>query len=413
MWQVLSDELPSNLHGLCAGCLSDARASSSCEGTPSPAWTHFAGFADSGADSGPLGASGAASPALPCSPRRAASFELFGARASSPLGIPRAASASVSRFSLPAGLHPAPPPGAPLAPLGGGPASGPFAPFATSADASGFGLVGAAVLQGAGCGPGYAGLGPAPLASPFGSPPGAHFDVDAFAAAVLAVPGDDEEGGDECSTGWLPADPPHACLPGGASSSIDTPTALAGCGPLTPAPASCARALPSPPAGAAAAAAAALNPAGNPSPMVDARPNVLRCQSLEAALARSSLVAGEAAGLKASGFAPGFAGSLGPALQAGDVLARAASSSTPLAGGGEAAGGSAAGRGGLRTRAVAELLRPEPAGVAKPAHSPRCGRGGVRVRCHARLHCPPASASATQCGTRSWLLALYRALLSC
>ena len=361
---------------MCAGCLSDARASSSCEGTPSPAWTHFAGFADSGADSGPLGASGAASPALPCSPRRAASFELFGARASSPLGIPRAASASVSRFSLPAGLHPAPPAGASLAPLSNGAASGPFASFATSADASGFGLVGSAVLQGAGCGPGYAGLGPAPLASPFGSPPGAHFDVDAFAAAVLAVPGDDEEGGDECSTGWLPADPLHACLPGGASSSIDTPTALDGCGPLTPAPASCARALPSPPAGAAAAAAAALNSAGNPSPMVDARPNMLRCQSLEAALARSSLVAGEAAGLKASGFTPGFAeeGSLG--------LARAASSST-LVGGGKAAGGSMAGRGGLRTRAVAELLRPEPAGVAKPAHSPRCGRGGVRVRCHA------------------------------
>ncbi|KAK9845497.1 hypothetical protein WJX81_007970 [Elliptochloris bilobata] len=77
-------------------------------------------------------------------------------------------------------------------------------------------------------------LGPAPLASPFGSPPGgAPIDVDAFAAAILAVPGDDEEGGDE--------------------------------------------------------------------------------------------------------------------------------------------------GGGLRTRAVADLLRPEPAGVAKPAHSPRCGRGDARA----------------------------------
>ena len=376
--------------------MSDARASSSGEGTPSPAWTHFAGFADSGADSGPLGASGAVSPALPCSPRRAASFELFGACSSSPLGIPRAASASVSRFSLPAGLHSAPPPGAALAPPCGGPASGPYGSFATNADV-GFSLAGSAVMQGAG-------FGPVPVASPFGSPPGAHFDVDAFAAAVLALPGDDEEGGDECSTGWLPTDPSHACLRGGASSSVDTPAALAGCGPLTPAPASRARALPSPPAGAATAAAAALNAAGNPSLMAGARPDMLRCQSLEAALARSSLVAGEAAGLKASGFASGFSGAgfLRHAPQAGDALARAASSSTPLAGGGEVAGGSAAGRRGLRTREMTELLRPEPAGVAKPAHSPRCGRGGVRVRCHATAF--TACACFSNADRRLWLI---------
>ena len=36
--------------------------------------------------------------------------------------------------------------------------------------------------------------------------------------------------------------------------------------------------------------------------------------------------------------------------------------------------------GGLRTRAVADLLRPEPAGVAKPSHSPRCSRASARVR---------------------------------
>jgi len=387
-----------------AGCLSEACASSSGEGTPSSAWTHF-GFPDSGADSGPLGASGAASPALPCSPRRAASFEVYG-RTASPLGFPRAASAAVPRFSVPtSGGHMAPLPagGAPArgatGPLTGGlPPPGVLSPF-TAASGIGFGLDSGAFAAGGGVAPGSAPESAAALASPFGSPPGgAPIDVDAFAAAILDMPCDDDGGDDSLAcAGWLQAAaPPQAGLASLAPSSASL-AAGTGFDPLTPAPASASRARPSPPAAAAAAAAAALG--GLAAPPAGARPDMLRCQSLEAALARSSLAHGEAAAAKPilAGLAvPGagcLGGSLGGALggslggslvgslagsQSGSLgrplgasLGHAASSSSP---------GVSAARGGGRGRGVGDLLRPEPGGVAKPSLSPRCGRLSTRVR---------------------------------
>ena len=305
-----------------AGCLSGARESSSGEGTPSPAWTHF-GYADSGADSGPLGHSGAASPALPCSPRRAASasFDLYG-RASSPLGIPRAAPAPVSRFSLPAVAGMGGSLGASMVHSAGGLSTGPLSPFTAASGGGSFGGAGVDSATRSGLGVGL-GLAPGPLASPFGSPPGgAPIDVDAFAAAILATPGDDdEEGGDEC-VGRLPAGPDFRHDGGGFSSSGTSQLLGAGCGPLTPVPASSSRVRPSPPAGAAAAMAATYP---NPNLLLhDQRPDMLRCQSLEAALARSSLAASEAASFKlgsALGSAPGA-----------DMLGRSASASSPLVG---------------------------------------------------------------------------------